>query len=369
MPSTMDRNFEGVVLVGLVLALCTAGAIMVYSSSYALAVSRGLERGVYLEKHLAAIAVGCCFFAIIQLAQYSLLKRSLPFLALLGGLSLLAILHPDLGAGRGGFRRWFHLGPFSVQPTEFYRFIFLGFFAYFLDRKGVSGRPSVRSYLLPVSVWLAASFLILLEPNYGLFAELGIFFLILLYATGFPRLPLACLLAVYVCAVVVLMFTSEYRIARLVAYINPHHYYQTSGYQVVQSLISFANGGLFGTGIGAGKQKLFSLPEPHNDYIFAVIGEELGFVGVFLITTAYLMLFLICWRMSKRAPDVFGEVFTFGVGVLLTLSAFLNMGVCLRLLPPTGMVLPFVSYGGSSMVANIAALGVVYRISRGCKQR
>jgi cell division protein FtsW len=344
------------------------GAVMVYSSTYALAISQGLNGEFFLKRHLVAIACGISAFVIIQFLKYSLVKRMVPLVTVLGGLSLLLVLHPNLGIEHGGFRRWFQIGPFSVQPTEFCRFILLAFFAYFLERKDSSKEASIRGYLILVLVWLAASFLILLEPNYGLFAEMGIFFLILLYATDIPRLPLACVAAIYLCAVVVFMFTSEYRIARLVAFLEPYQHYQTSGYQVIQSLVSFSNGGLLGVGIGAGIQKLFYLPEPYTDYIFAVIGEELGFFGVVTVATTYLILLFICLRISERAPDIFGAVFCLGAGVLLTLSAFLNMCVCLKLLPPTGMVLPFVSYGGSSMVASFAALAVVYRVGRECNQ-
>lgn len=358
----MNRQLENVAIPGLLATLCSVGVLMVYSSSYAVAISRGLSADHLLHKHLIAIVVGLCGFLAIQKIKYCQIRRVIPFVSFLGAVSLLLVFHPDLGADYGGSRRWLDLGPLTVQPTEFCQFILLGLFAYLIDNNQKNEKHISHTLMPVVLVWLIASCLILIQPNYGMFAEFGILFLIVLFITGLSRASLAGLLLLYICALGIFVIASDYRMARVEAFLDPYSHYRESGYQVVQSLVGFSNGGLLGTGIGLGKQKLFYLPEAYNDYIFAVVGEELGFVGVFGIATTYLALLLVCLRIAKRAPDTFGEVFAFGTGVLLTLSAFLNMSVCLKLLPPTGLVLPFISYGGSSMVASVVALGVVHRV-------
>lgn len=359
----MSRDVERTALFGLMLILCFSGAVMVYSSTFALALSRGLDSTFFLNRHLLGIIIGLCAFLAIQKLDYSVLKRSVPFLTVLGLLLLLLVFHTTLGICYGGFSRWCRLGPLTVQPSEFSRLVLLSFLAYHLERKKSSAQSGAGSYLIPILLWAAAGSLILLEPNYGYFVEFGALFLVLLFVSGARLAPLAGVLGMFVCTAISFIFTSHYRMGRFLAFFEPYLYYKTTGYQVIQSLVGFSRGGLLGTGIGTGKQKLFYLPEIYNDYIFAVVGEELGFVGVFLTATAYLGLFLLCLRIARRAPDIFGTLFSFGAGASLTLSAFINMSVCLNLLPPTGLVLPFVSYGGSSMVASIVTVGVVHRIS------
>jgi cell division protein FtsW len=232
-----------------------------------------------------------------------------------------------------------------------------------MDNKKIYTTRSPRDYLALGIIWGVLAMLILLEPDFGLFVELSFCFLILVFVSGFPTYPFVCFFGIFISVLVIFIYTSNYRIIRFLAFFDPYFYYKTSGYQVIQSLISFSNGGLLGAGIGAGTQKLFYLPEVHTDYIFAVIAEETGFFGVFTIATMYLFLFSLCLRISRRSTDLFGALFSFGAGISLTLSAFFNMGVCLKLLPPTGEALPFISYGRSSMVSNIITMGIVYKIS------
>jgi cell division protein FtsW len=239
----------------------------------------------------------------------------------------------------------------------------LAYFAYYIDKKGIKVNGKYSYYAAPAIVWSVMMVLILIEPNYGMFVEMGIVFIALVFIAGTTVPSFLLFLGICITVSTIFLLTGHYRIMRILSFINPHNYYDTYGYQVIQSLISFVSGGMFGTGIGAGKQKLLYLPEMHNDFIFAVIGEETGFSGVLMVATSYLILFFLCIRISRRSSDIFGKYFSLAVGLSITLRAFINMSICLNLLPSKGMVLPFLSYGKSSMVANLIALGFVYKIS------
>ena len=365
----MNEKIENVVFITLLFGFFALGIITVCSSTFALAISRGVDDTYFLNRQVYGIFIGLGLFLIIQKIDYITLKRLVPLFVILGTLSLLLVFHPSLGICYRGVSRWCRLGPITVQPSEFSRLILIGYFAYYMDKKRIQITRKLRHYLAPVIVWVVMAMLILLEPNYSSFVELGICFLILVFVSGFPTLSFIGVLGVFIGVLVIFIFTSHYRMIRFLAFLDPHLYYKTSGYQVIQSLVSFASGGLWGAGIGAGKQKLFYLPDMYNDYIFAVIGEEMGFLGVFSVATMYLVLFCLCIRISRRSPDLFGALFSIGAGISLTLSAFINMGVCLKLLPPTGLVLPFISYGRSSMVSNIVTMGVVYKISKVSKRK
>jgi len=188
-------------------------------------------------------------------------------------------------------------------------------------------------------------------------------FLALLFIAGFPWKLLAGCGVLGVAGGIVAIAAKPYRMARLSAFFDPFSQAQAAGYQVVQSLIAFSNGGLLGTGIGAGKQKLFYLPEMHTDYIFSVIGEELGFAGVVAVGACFMTLVWVGFRIGRRARDPFGKYLAMGVSTVIGVQALANMMVGLKMLPPKGMVLPFLSYGGSSLILHLAAIGVLTNIS------
>ncbi len=339
---------------------------MLYSSSYVLAGSNkafGFDKAYYLKKQIGGMIAGIALFLAIQKIDYYWIKKAAPLLALLSILGLILVFFPYLGVQVKGAKRWLRIGPVALQPSEFSRFALIGYFAYIVEKKGDLFGKKMIDYLPPALAWLSVLFLLAIEPDYGMTCVMGALFFLLLFSSGFSLVPLGALLGSFIVAFSGLLVMSPYRIKRLFAFLDPQSYAQTSGYQVIQSLIGFANGGFFGTGIGAGKQKLFYLPEIHTDYIFSVIGEETGFLGVFVIATLFLILFCLCLRIGRRASDHFGRYFALGVGISLALCAFLNMGVCLKLLPPKGMVLPFMSFGRSSMIAHLGALGLVYKIS------
>lgn len=368
----MSKKTENIAFLVLLFFLCAFGAVMLYSSSYILAGSNrelGFDKAFYIKRQIGGMLVGLVFFLVIQKIDYYRLKKLVPLGVLVSLVALILVFVPKVGVSVKGAHRWLKAGSLALQPSEFSRFALIGYFAYYADKKGVNFGRDLSHFLPPAIIWGLVFCLVVMEPDYGMSAILCALFLSLIFVAGFPIRPLLGIFAVGVTALGTLLVSSPYRMNRLFAYLDPQSYAKTSGYQVIQSLVGFANGGLIGTGIGAGKQKLFYLPEIHTDYIFAVIGEELGFLGVLIVATFFLVFLFFCIRISRRAADQFGKYFAFGTGVSLALCAFMNMGVSLKLLPPKGMVLPFISYGRSSVIAHMIALGVVYKISCFAKEK
>lgn len=356
----------------LLLALSVFGAIMLYSSSYVLAGSNkelGFDKAFFLKRQVEGLIAGSILFLIIQKIDYYRIKKFIPYVTLLSIVTLSLLFIPSLGSSVKGARRWFHAGPLTIQPSEFAKFALIAYFAYIADKKGETFGSRPADYLPATVVWCMMLLLIFMEPDYGMSVVLCCLFLSLIFVSGIALAPLAVFITAGTIAMGAMIVSSPYRMKRVTAFLSPQLYAKTSGYQVIQSLVGFSNGGFLGRGIGAGKQKFFYLPEVHTDYIFSVIGEETGFLGVFTIATIFLILFFLCMRISRRAPDLFGKYFAFGTGVSLALCAFLNMGVCLKIFPPKGMVLPLVSYGRSSVVAHMIAMGLVYKISKRGKER
>jgi cell division protein FtsW len=359
----LSRQWDAEVLLALIILLIASSVVWIYSSSYILAISRGLEGSYFVRTHLTAVLLGVIAFLGIQRIDYQALVRSVPVLTILLVLLLFLVFLPSIGIHHNGASRWVRFGPLTLQPSEFARFALIAFLAHSIGRQAALPADGVRHMLRATAVLGIATLLILLEPNYGMFVELVVVLLAFLLVLGMRLRTFAGVLAVSALILVLLLVTSEYRVARFVAFLDPYSHSLRSGYQAIQSLVGISNGGLWGMGIGGGRQKLLHLPEVHTDFIWAVIGEEAGFVGISLLATIYLGIFFSCMAIACKAPDVFGRLFAFGVGVSVTLSAFLHMGICLTLIPTTGMVLPFISYGKSSVVAHLIATALVYKIA------
>jgi cell division protein FtsW len=260
--------------------------------------------------------------------------------------------------------RWFNVGPVGFQPSEFSKVVLVIFLAYFLEmRRGQTN--DVKHTLLPVGIVIGLSVLLIVrEPDFGTALAIVLVTAAILYAAGlkmayFAGAALAALPVIYL-----LVFHVGYRYRRILAFLNPNADPLGAGFQIIQSTIAVGTGGIDGVGLMDGRQKLFYLPEPHTDFIFAVIGEELGFIG----TVAVLALFaFILWRGLRAAancPDEFGRLLAIGMTVLVVGQALVNISVVLGLLPTKGIPLPLISYGGSSLVMNLLALGILLNVSQ-----
>jgi cell division protein FtsW len=348
-------------LVAVVLLLAVLGVIMVASASLPVAAVRYENPTYLLWKHLIALGMGLIVFVIFWKLDYRALLRA-DHILLLAALGLTALtLVPGLSV-RGS---WLRLpGPFQLQPTEFLKFSLIVSFAALSIRKG----DRIRDFsdgVLPVLIITAISALMALKQSD--FAMASIFWLIALYMlyVGGARLThLFGVLGALVPVLALLLITAPYRFGRLLAFLDPFQYSTTEGYQLIQSLTAIGSGGVFGRGLGASRAKLLFLPEPYNDFIFAIIGEELGLVGGLCVIGLFVYLTWAGYTIALRAPDRFGMLLASGITFTIASQAAINIGVACGILPVTGLTLPFISYGGSSLIVSLAMAGTLLNIAQ-----
>ncbi len=362
----IGKRHENLILTLCTLVLVGLGAVMVYSASSVTAEASerlGHDAAYYFKRQVLFLVLGASLALFVSRVDYDIFRRRIG--VLMGGTLLLLILVyvPGIRHTANGASRWINLGFFTFQPSELAKFTLIAYGAYAIDRKGENFRDGVRGFLPLLAVLMGYVALILKEPDFGMAVVITGSFLALLVIAGFPWKYLAGCGVLGIVGMVLAIAARPYRMARLSAFFDPFSQAQSAGYQVVQSLIAFSNGGLLGTGIGAGKQKLFYLPAMHTDYIFSVIGEELGFAGVVAVGACFMTLVWVGFRIGRRARDPFGKYFAMGVSIVIGVQALANMMVGLKMLPPKGMVLPFLSYGGSSLVLHLAAIGILTNIS------
>ncbi|HSL98910.1 MAG TPA: putative lipid II flippase FtsW [Candidatus Limnocylindria bacterium] len=362
----IGKRHENLILTLCTLILVGLGAVMVYSASSVTAEASerlGHDAAYYFKRQVLFLVLGASLALFVSRVDYDVFRRRIG--VLMGGTLLLLVLVyvPGIRHTANGASRWIDLRFFTFQPSELAKFSLIAYGAYAIDRKGENFREGVRGFLPLLAVLTGYVALILKEPDFGMSVVITASFMALLVIAGFPWKYLAGCSVAGIVGVVLAIAARPYRMARLSAFLDPFSQAQSAGYQVVQSLIAFSNGGLLGTGIGAGKQKLFYLPAMHTDYIFSVIGEELGFAGVVAVGACFMTLVWVGFRIGRRARDPFGKYFAMGVSIVIGVQALANMMVGLKMLPPKGMVLPFLSYGGSSLVLHLAAIGVLTNIS------
>jgi cell division protein FtsW len=356
------HGFDTTILLLAVVLTCF-GVVMVYSSSSIMAAKRYGDGFYFLKRQGLFAAAGFLVMATAMRFDYHHLRRLAVPIFLFCTVLLVAVLIPGIGSHAGGASRWIRLPGFKVQPAELAKLGLVLYMAHSLSKKG----EKIKSFKLgftPYMVVLAVLLLLLLlQPDLGSAITLALVAMTMLLVAGSR---LTYLLSVGILAVPFLYFAVmnvAYRRKRILAFLNPWEDPTNTGFQIIQSWIAVGTGGLFGNGLGEGKQKLFYLPEAHTDFIFSVVGEELGFAGVIVIAAMFLVLVLRGVRTALGAPDDFGRYLAFGVTLLLGLQAFVNIAVVLGLLPTKGLALPFVSYGGTSLVTTLLAVGILLNVS------
>ena len=345
------------------LLLVCASVVMVYSASAILALERYQQPYLFLTKQVMWVVLGLAVLAIAMRVDYRTYRNDTFVWVLLGlvGLTLVAVL---FSAPVNGTRRWFGLGGFGVQPSEFAKVGCVLFTALVLERR--MHRIDELSYsLLPIGIVMCGIVaLILLQPDFGTAISLMLIVAVMVFAAGLHYRYFIGTVAALVPVVYLVLVSAPYRRQRLLAFWDPWADPLGDGFQIIQSLIAVGTGGVFGRGLMESVQKLFFLPEPHTDFIFAVISEELGLIGA----TATLACFcLIGWRGTRialRAPDSFGSFVALGLTAMIVVQAFVNMSVVLGLLPTKGIPLPLVSFGGSSLLISLLGMGVLLNISQ-----
>lgn len=345
-----------------VIFLVGIGIIMIYSSSSVLALKKFGSDYYFIKKQITFALAGLGLLIIFRNLPYRLFhKFSYPFI-FLACLFLILIHFSGFGVEAGGAKRWLSIFGFSFQPSEFARFSMIIYLAYSLSKKKDLVKDPLIGILPHLIILCLFILLIAAQPDFGSAVILTIITWIMMYIGGVKLKHLLVPLIAILPLSYIFMVSAKYRLERLLAFINPWENSAKEGYQIVQSLIAFGTGGLFGTGIGQGHQKLFYLPEPHTDFIFSVIGEEFGLTGVFIILGFYI---IILWRgvvIAKNSKDMFGCFVAVGLTTAIGLQVCINMGVSMGLLPTKGLTLPFLSYGGTSLVLNMACIGILMNI-------
>ncbi len=343
------------------------GLIMIYSSSSIFAAQKFHDSAYFLKKQLLFGVCGIiCMFLMMRIPYPFLKKLAYPFWLLNIGL-LTVVLIPGIGTKVGGAVRWFRLGPLSFQPAELAKLAVIVVLSYSLSKKEHGGIKHFSIGILPHLIFVVPVFLLIVaQPDFGTAMMLITLLFIMLFVAGTPKKFLSALAGIASASAALLILCRGYRVERLSSFLNPWENATGTGFQIVQSFLAFGAGGFFGTGLGKGTQKLFYLPEPHTDFILSVIGEELGFLGVLLVIAIFLI-FVICGiKISIHAHDLFGTYLALGIVFLTGLQTVMNMAVVMGLLPTKGTPLPFVSYGGTSLLINMMGVGILLSISSQC---
>jgi cell division protein FtsW len=353
--------FDRVLFATLVL-LVGLGLVMVYSASAAIARAKGHVVNPFLVKQAVAALVGLLGMAIAMHVDYRRLREPTVAYGMLAG-TLLLLVAVLFGPELNSTRRWFFLGGISIQPAELAKLGLVLFLAFQIDRK--LDRVNTRALLLPAAVATGAvAGLIVLQPDLGTAVLLVATAAAMLFLAGLSWRFLAAGAGLALPVFWFLVMAVPYRRARLFAFLEPERDPLGSGFQALQSLIAIGSGGVFGLGPGDSLQKLYFLPYPHSDFIFAIVAEELGMIGALLVLGLFGVLLWRGVRAGLRSPDPFGRHLAWGLTTVIVLQALINVSVAVALLPTKGIPLPFLSYGGSSLVVSMTACGVLLNVSQ-----
>jgi cell division protein FtsW len=345
------------------LALVCASVVMVYSASALVALDRYQQPYLFVIKQTMWAMLGLAVLSIVVRIDYRTYRNETLIWSMVGavGVLLLGVL---FAAPINGSRRWFSLGPLGIQPSELAKIVAIVFTAAVLERR-MHRVNELKYSLLPIAIVIGGLVgLILIEPDLGtailLLAVIGL--MVFVAGISYRYIVVTVLLALP--ALYVLVWSAEYRRRRLLAFLDPWADPLGDGFQVIQSMIAIGTGGVTGKGLMGGVQKLFYLPEPHTDFIFAVISEELGLVGATVIVACFCVIAWRGLRAAAYAPDPFGTFLALGLTMMIVLQALINISVVMGLLPTKGITLPLVSSGGSSLLVNLLAMGVLLNVSQ-----
>lgn len=351
-------------LLAAVAGLLGLGVVMVLNVSYFQAGVRYHDPYLFFRKHLLSVLAGVGMMLLVSRIRLELLERWAAVMLPLCMVALLLVLTPGIGVERGGARRWIAFGGFSLQPSEFVKLGVVLFLARWISQH----RERMGSFLNGILPALAAvgvcCALIMGQPDFGTTVILGTLALLMLYVGGARPLHIGGLVALGVVGMVAAVQVAPYRMRRLLAFLDPFEHARDGAYQLVQSLIAVGSGGVAGVGLGQSKQKMAFLPEAHTDFIFALVGEELGLIGALVVLALFAVVAVRGFRVAARHPDSFASLLAFGLTAVLILSAVVNIGVVLGLLPTKGLPLPFLSYGGSAIMVTMIEVGVLASLSR-----
>ena len=357
------------VVVTVCLALLSLGLVMVASASVGVADRNFSNPFYYLQRQLVFVVIGLIVAALVY--RIRLVQWEKSGVALLGfALFLLVlVLIPGVGKTVNGSTRWISLGVINLQVSEVVKLFLFIYVAGYLVRHGEEVRTSLRGFIKPMLMVGLAGLLLLLEPDFGSTVVIMGTVLAMTFLAGVRFVQFASFMILFGVSALMLIISSPYRMERLTSFMNPWADPFDTGFQLTQSLIAIGTGGWWGTGLGGSVQKLFYLPESHTDFLFAVLSEEFGFMGVCFVILMYTILFFRIFKIglqAEKSGNRFAAYLAYGIGVWLALQAVINMGVNMGLMPTKGLTLPLMSYGGSSLIICCMAIGLLLRIHCEC---
>lgn len=357
-----NTSFDYLLFFVFILLVCS-GLLMVFSSSMVLSTYFYKDGLYFFKKQIFSFFLGIIFFTIFLKLRLNFLEKISSLLLIISIIFLIAVFIPGIGKEIKGVNRWIDFGPFSFQPSEMAKFSLILFLSSSLSKRREKIKNFFQGLLSYLLIFSLIFILVMEEPNLGTAFIILVIFFVMMFAGGVRVSHLILLSLLGVIAVGLFIKKENYRIERLKAFYTPLDDIQDTDYQAWQSLIALGSGKLKGMGLGQGRQKYLYLPQPHTDFIYAMIGEEFGFIGTVTVIILFLLFF---WRgclIAVRAPTLFASLLSFGLTFYIVFQGFLNMAVVIGLLPVTGVPLPFVSYGGTSLILAMSSTGIILNIS------
>lgn len=347
-----------------VLIISIFGIIMIYSASYVWAEYKYNDAFKFVKNQVLFFIVGIILMLLVSKLDYKFYYEKSNMLLIGCIILLILVLIPGIGTVRNGSRSWFGIGSFGIQPSEFTKLALIIFTSKYLSKSDKYVKNIKKGVLPIIGLLLSIFFLIMLQPDFGTGSIILVTIIVLLFVGGVDYKFFLKIGAIGVFGIAGLIIAAPYRLSRILSFLNPWEDPLGSGFQIIQSLYAIGPGGLFGYGFGNSRQKHFFLPEPQTDFIFSIISEELGFLGCLFII---IMFFIICYtgfKISRNSDDLFAKYLSFGIIFQISFQACMNLMVVTGLIPVTGVTLPFLSYGGSSLLITLVSIGIVLNISR-----
>lgn len=360
----MKKGKLDFLLVGAVIMISIFGLIMIYSASYIWAEYKFGDPFKFVKNQGIFFLVGLVILFVVSKIDYHIYYEKANFLFSVCLILLVLVLIPGIGTVRNGSRSWFGIGSFGIQPSEFMKLALIIFTSKYLCRNEKNIKFIIKGVFPILAITLLVFGLIMLQPDFGTGMILVMSIIGLLFIGGVPFQFFFRAFLIGVVGIVGLIISAPYRLERILSFLNPWKDPLGSGFQIIQSLYAIGPGGLFGMGFGSSRQKHFYLPEPQTDFIFSIISEEFGFLGILIVATLFLTIIIRGFMIAYRTHDLFSKYLCFGIIFGLAFQAILNLMVVVGLIPVTGVTLPFLSYGGSSLLITLASMGIVLNISR-----
>ncbi|GAB2542949.1 stage V sporulation protein E [Gracilibacillus alcaliphilus] len=351
-------------LIGIIFAILLFGTVMIYSASSIWAAYKFGDSFYFLKRQILFAGVGVISMMIVSHIPYYQWLKHRKWIFIVCVVLLIAVLIPGIGMVRGGARSWIGVGAFSIQPAEFIKLGMIMFLSGFLVQHQDKLSLFKKGFLPPLGMSIAIFLIIMLQPDLGTGMVFLLTCFLLIFVAGAKFSHFIFLAGFGVIGFLLLIISAPYRINRIIAFLDPWEDPLGTGFQIIQSLYAIGPGGLLGVGWGNSLQKYFYLPEPHNDFIFAIIAEELGFIGGCFVIVLF---FLFAWRgilTAIHAPDLFSKLLAVGIIGMIMIQVMINISVVIGLIPVTGITLPFLSYGGSSLTLTLCSVGILINISK-----